>query len=56
MPNKSYSHQQSLIASQQQLQCMAYEDQAIQPSYICFKHFPSVTMQTLQLVESFTHS
>ncbi|KAM2598743.1 hypothetical protein TB2_037243 [Malus domestica] len=56
MPNKSYSHQQSLIASQQQLQCMAYEDQAIQLSCICFKHFPSVTMQTLQLVESFTHS
>ena len=42
MPNKSYSHQQSLIASQQQLQCMAYEDQAIQPSCICFRHFPSV--------------
>ena len=55
MPIKSYSHQQSLIASQQQLQCMAYEDQAIQPSCICFKHFSFVTMQTLQLVESFTH-
>ncbi|KAM1610935.1 hypothetical protein ACFXTN_021290 [Malus domestica] len=33
---------------------MAYEDQAIQPSCICFRHFSSVTLQTLQLVESLT--